>query len=316
MAGQSRHSYEFGPFRLIPTERQLLRDNDRVSLTPKCFDLLVVLVENSGHLIEKGELLKRIWPDSYVEEANLSVNMSALRRALGEEPSETQYIETVPRRGYRFLAPVREHWDDAASISHQPHEGSDATQANEEMQNPIAAPALDFRHRWIRRWPVVLAVLLAFSGLFLVFNVGGLRERFKDKTNPVLIQSLAVLPLENLSGDPAQDYFADGMTEALITDLAKISAIRVMSRSSVMPYKSARKPVNEIGRALNVDAVLTGSVVRVGEHVRITVQLVQAASDQNLWANSYERDLRDVLALQRDQFEACRASANRRHACG
>jgi TolB-like protein/Flp pilus assembly protein TadD len=120
------------------------------------------------------------------------------------------------------------------------------------------------------------------------------------KANPVRIQSLAVLPLENLSGDASQDYFADGMTEALITDLAKIGALRVMSRSSVMQYKGARKPLLEIGRELNVDAVLTGSVVRSGERVRIAVQLVHAATDQNLWADSYERDLRDVLALQKE----------------
>ncbi len=123
---------------------------------------------------------------------------------------------------------------------------------------------------------------------------------FGPKVNPVSIQSLAVLPLENLSNDTSQDYFGDGMTEALITDLAKIGAVRVMSRSSVMKYKGARKPLSEIGRELNVDAVLTGSVVRSGERVRITVQLVHAATDRNLWADSYERDLRDVLALQRE----------------
>jgi len=142
--------------------------------------------------------------------------------------------------------------------------------------------------------------LLSLSALLLGLNAGGLRERLLGKGNPVRIQSLAVLPLENLSGDPSQDYFADGITEALITDLAKISVIRVMSRSSVMRYKSARKPLPEIGRELNVDAVLTGSVVRSGERVRITVQLVHAATDRNLWADSYERDLRDVPALQRE----------------
>jgi len=115
MVRQARHIYEFGPFRFIPEERQLLRDNQPVPLTPKSFDLLVVLVENTGHLLEKGELLKRIWPDSFVEEANLSVNVSALRRALGEGPNEHQYVETVPRRGYRFVAGVKERWDGARS---------------------------------------------------------------------------------------------------------------------------------------------------------------------------------------------------------
>jgi TolB-like protein/DNA-binding winged helix-turn-helix (wHTH) protein/Tfp pilus assembly protein PilF len=304
MVRQARHIYEFGPFRLIPEERQLLRDNQPVPLTPKSFDLLVVLVENSGHLIEKGELLKRIWPDSFVEEANLSVNMSALRRTLGEGPNEHQYVETVQRRGYRFVAGVKERWDEGVeSSTRELSEGDDDNRplADGERQTstaPLAAasrPSLSFR-----RWTLLLVGLLSFSALLLGLNVAGLRNRLLGKVNPVRIQSLAVLPLENLSGDRSLDYLAAEMTESLITDLAKIGALRVMSRSSVMKYESARKPLPEIGRELNVDAVLTGSVVRSGERVRITVQLVHAATDRNLWADSYERDLRDVLALQRE----------------
>lgn len=303
MVSQARRIYEFGPFRLIPEERQLLRDNQPVALTPKSFDLLVVLVENSGHLLEKGELMKRIWPESFVEEANLSVNVSALRRALGEGPNEHQYLETVPRRGYRFVAGVKERSDEGtrSSIRELTEEGDDSRHvAESERQNLSPQPAAALRPRVSpRRWPLVLIGLLGFSGLLLGLNAGGLRERLQGKVSPVRIQSLAVLPLENLSGDPSQDYFADGMTEALITDLAKVSAIRVMSRSSVLQYKGAHKPLPEIGRELNVDAVLTGSVVRSGERVRITVQLIHAATDRNLWSDSYERDLRDVLTLQR-----------------
>ena len=304
MVRQARHIYEFGPFRFIPEERQLLRDNQPVPLTPKSFDLLVVLVENTGHLLEKGELLKRIWPDSFVEEANLSVNVSALRRALGEGPNEHQYVETVPRRGYRFVAGVKERWDGGAEpSSHELSEEGDDSRPVADRERQTSPPSLSAASRpraSFRRWAIVLVGLLSLSALLLGLNAGGLRERLLGKGNPVRIQSLAVLPLENLSGDPSQDYFADGITEALITDLAKISVIQVMSRSSVMRYKSARKPLPEIGRELNVDAVLTGSVVRSGERVRITVQLVHAATDRNLWADSYERDLRDVPALQRE----------------
>ncbi len=295
MVGQARHMYEFGPFRLIPEERQLLRDNQPVPLTPKCFDLLVVLVENTGHLIEKDQLLKRIWPDSFVEEANLSVNMSALRRALGEGPNEYQYVETVPRRGYRFVAGVTERWDDGIQ--------SPARESTEEAARQTSTPSqatASGRGLLFQPWALALIGLLSVSALLVGLNLSGLRDRLLGKVNPVSIQSLAVLPLENLSNDTSQDYFGDGMTEALITDLAKIGAVRVMSRSSVMKYKGARKPLSEIGRELNVDAVLTGSVVRSGERVRITVQLVHAATDRNLWADSYERDLRDVLALQRE----------------
>jgi TolB-like protein/DNA-binding winged helix-turn-helix (wHTH) protein/Tfp pilus assembly protein PilF len=303
MVTRTRHIYEFGPFRLIPEERQLLRDEQSVSLTPKSFELLVVLVENSGHLIEKGELMKRIWPDSFVEEANLSVTMSVLRRALGEGPNEHQYVETVPRRGYRFVAAVKERWDEGTQLSSKGSSEDNGSKRVADVKQPTLSQApATVSPAWLSfgRWPLFVVGLLALSVLLVGLNAGGLRERLRGKINPVQVQSLAVLPLENLSRDNSQDYFADGMTEALITDLAKISAIRVMSRSSVMQYKSARKPPPEIGRELNVDAVLTGSVARSAERVRVTVQLVHVATDRNLWTKSYERDLRDVPALQKE----------------
>jgi TolB-like protein/DNA-binding winged helix-turn-helix (wHTH) protein/Tfp pilus assembly protein PilF len=301
MVRQATHIYEFGPFRLIPEERQLLRDNQPVQLTPKCFDLLVVLVENSGHLIGKNELLKRLWPDSFVEEANLSVNMSALRRALDEGPNEHQYVETVPRRGYRFVAGVRDRWDGGAELFSPERNEAAGPIADQKQQTSPLLPAAPSRPRTsLRRWLLVLVGLLLFSVLLLGLNGDGLRKRLESKGDAVRIESLAVLPLENLSSDTSQGYFADGMTESLITELAKIRALRVMSRPSVMQYKGAHKPLPEIARELKVDAVLAGSVVRSGERVRITVQLVHAATDRNLWADSYERDLRDVLALQKE----------------
>jgi TolB-like protein/DNA-binding winged helix-turn-helix (wHTH) protein len=298
------HIYEFGPFRLIPEERQLLRDNQSVPLTPKSFDLLVVLVENSGHLIEKAELMKRIWPDSFVEEANLSVNVSALRRSLGEGPNEHQYVETVPRRGYRFVADVKELRNERMESASG--ELSEADIGNrpiaDKVRQPASALVSPTSHSGVysRRWLIVLVGLMLVSAVLVGLNAGGLRERLLGKSNPVRIQSLAVLPLENLSGDTSQDYFADGMTESVITELAKIGGLRVMSRPSVIQYKGARKPMSELARELNVDAVLTGSVMRSGERVRITAQLVHAATGRNLWADSYERDLRDVLTLQRE----------------
>ncbi|HEX7315623.1 MAG TPA: winged helix-turn-helix domain-containing protein [Pyrinomonadaceae bacterium] len=302
MVRQARRIYEFGPFRLIPEERQLLRDDQPVPLTDKPFDLLLALVENSGRLIKKGELMELVWPDASVEEANLSVNMSAVRRALGEGPNDHQYVETVPRRGYRFVAGVREHWDEGAEPTGRELGDVEAVAipaAEGERQTPdtlsSTAPRVSFR-----RWPIILVGTLLLSALFLGLSVGGLRGRLLGEGEPVRVRSLAVLPLENLSGDASQDYFADGMTEALITDLAKLGELRVMSRSSVTRYKGARPSLPEVGRALNVDALLTGSVVRSGERVRIAVQLVHAATDRNLWADSYERDLRDVLALQRE----------------
>jgi TolB-like protein/DNA-binding winged helix-turn-helix (wHTH) protein len=304
MVRQTNHIYEFGPFRLIPEERQLLRDNQPVSLTPKSFDLLVVLVENSGHLIEKGELLKRLWPDSFVEEANLTVNISALRRALGEGSNEHQYVETVSRRGYRFVASVKERSLNDAELSTRESSNDDSdgkTVATREQQTSSPSlPAASRPNVLFRRWPLALVGLLLLPALLVALNAGGLSERLWGQGNPVRLQSLAVLPLENLSGDPSQDYFADGMTEAVITDLARVGALRVMSLASVMPYKGKRKPLAEIGRELNVEAVMTGSVERSGERVRIAVQLIHAATGRNLWTNTYERDLRDVVALQKE----------------
>ena len=286
MIRQSRHIYEFGPFRLIPEERQLLRDGQVVPLTPKAFDLLLVLVENSGHLIEKEELMKRVWPDSFVEEANLSVKMSALRRALGEGPNEHQYVETVPRHGYRFVAGVKERWDEGTESSTRELGEEDShgrPVADHERQIPSPPPAARSRpHVVLRRGPLALVGLLLLPVLLLGLNAGGLRERLLGKDNPVRIQSLGMLPLENLSGDASQDYFADGMTEALVTDLARISALRVISRPSVMRYMGARKPLREVARELNADAVLAGSVLRSGERVRITVQLIHVATNRNL----------------------------------
>ena len=225
-----RRVYEFGPFRLEHAERRLLRQGVPIVLTPKVLDLLIALVERSGHLVSKDELLRKVWPDSFVEEANLSVNISALRRAIGDGlQGGGKYIETIPRVGYRFIAPVREVAEAAGELG---------------------------------------------------------------------IHSIAVLPLSNLSADPAQEYFADGMTEELITELAKISALRVISRTSAMHFKDTRDTVPEIARELGVDAVVEGAVARDGNRVRISAQLIDARTDLHLWAQSYEGDLSDVLQLQ------------------
>lgn len=241
MVTRARHIYEFGPFRLIPEERQLLRDNESVRLTSKCFDLLIALIEKRGHLIEKDELMERVWPDSFVEEANLSVHMSALRRALGEAANEHRYVETVPGVGYRFVAGVRDRSDLYAHELSDEHDG-----------------------------------------------------------DPVRIHSLAVLPLENLSGEPSQEYFADGMTDALIGELAKIGALRVISRTSAMYYKGTKKKLPEIADELKVDTVIEGTVMRGVDQVQVRVQLIQVAGDQHLWSETYDYNLCDVLTLQRE----------------
>jgi TolB-like protein/DNA-binding winged helix-turn-helix (wHTH) protein/Flp pilus assembly protein TadD len=291
MTNPIKQFYEFGPFRLDPADRQLLRDGQPVPLRPKVFDILVTLVARRGRLVEKDELLRVVWPGQFVEEGNLNKSISTLRQALGESPASNQYIETVPKHGYRFVADVRAvdvGGEDADSSAEAPVPIPSATGAE-------AAPAQTAAVAKGARWRGVLLALSALGVAILVLAVFTGKRRSASEPP---VTSLAVLPLENLSGDPAQEYFADGMTDALIGELAKIGELRVISRTSSMHYKGTKKPLPEIAAELKVDAVVEGSVQRAGDRVQIRAQLIHGATDGHLWAETYERDLRDVLALQ------------------
>jgi TolB-like protein/DNA-binding winged helix-turn-helix (wHTH) protein len=276
MSFESKPLFEFGPFRLDPSERLLMRDHTPIHLPPKAFDSLALLVENQGHLLEKEELLKRVWPDSFVEESSLAQHISLLRKVLqdGDDGHGPKYIETVPRRGYRFIAKVREVDRNGGSA-------------------PVVPTIRSNRSLW------AYASAVAGLGLLLsMFWVARAAWSGRKNSGPPSIQSLAVLPLQNLSGDPAQEYFADGLTEALITDLAKLPGLKVISRTSIMQYKQSHKHLPQIAQELGVDAIVEGAVLRSGNRIRITAQLVRAATDQHIWAESYERDMRDLVALQ------------------
>src|SRR6267143_581123 len=217
--------------------------------------------------LRAGELRKAIWPaDTFVNfDEGLDATIYKLRNTLGDSSENPRFVETLPRRGYRFIAPVEE----------------------------VRPKTIRARH------PLSLAGVLTAVVLVLLFglDLAGTRDRLLGRTNNRRIRSLVVLPLQNLSGDPSQEYFADGMTEALTTDLGKIGALRVISRTSAMQYKGTHKNMSEIAKELNVDAAVEGAVLRSGERVRITAQLVEASSDRHLWAQAYVRDLRDVLVL-------------------
>ena len=281
-------------------KRLLLRDGESVPLTPKAFDTLVLLVERRGQLLEKDELMKALWPDSFVEEANLTVNISALRKALGERLHEHRYIVTVPGRGYRFVASVEELPREGAPALVERTGTQIILEAEEEKTklSPSAATPLPQRRRRrsSRFLPLVLGCVL-ITGTAIALTLYRSRNG-NPKIPSTPIRSIAVLPLENLSGDPSQEYFADGMTELLIGNLARIRALRVISRTSVMRYKGIHRPLPEIARELNVDAVIEGSVQRSGGRVRVTAQLIHASTDTHLWSSVYERDLTDVLRLQ------------------
>ncbi len=293
--------YEFGEFRLDPAGHLLFRHGAMLPLTPKAVETLRVLVENRGNVVEKDDLLKKVWPDTFVDENSLTRNISVLRKVLGYSPEGHEYIVTIPKRGYRFVKTVRE----VQESSPGPAVGAPATGALAPEAEVVAAEAAKPRARY---------GLLAFIGLaalsvaILGLNIDGVRERLFGKPVAPRIQSIAVLPLENLSKDPEQEYFADGMTDELIAELAKISALRVISRTSVMQYKGTKKPMPQIAKELNVDGVVEGSVQRSGDKVRITAQLIEGPTDRHLWVESYERDLRDILALQSDVAKAIAAT--------
>jgi len=266
--GNANKVFEFGPFRLDANSKLLSREGELIALPPKVLETLLILVENAGELVDKETLLSRVWPDTFVEENNLAQNISVLRRTLNDNGSP--YIETVPKKGYRFVAPV------ASSSAQPPH------------------PRPTIVRRW--RWAAVAMAVAAALALSLVLL-----------TRRPVLESIAVLPLQNLSGDPQQDYLADGITELLTSSLSRIGSLRVISRTSAMQYRATKKKAPEIARELRADALLEGSLMRSGGRVRVVVQLIRGATDQHLWSQVYERDLTDAADLQ---LEIARAIAH------
>ena len=277
---------QFGVFELDLQSVELRKSGFKVKLQEQPLKILQILLENPGQIVGREELQKRIWPaNTFVEfDQGLYSAMARLRDALGDSSDSPRFIETVARRGYRFIAPV-------TAVAGNPTLPGGSGEKNSTNRDRVLT---------LRRFAVNLVAGLAGGALLLAivleFNVAGLREWLRSRTTP--IRSIAVLPLQNLSNDPEQEYFADGMTDELITSLAVLKDVRVISRTSVMQYKGTKKAMPEIGRELHVDAVVEGSVLRSGGRVRITAQLVDAANDRHLWAGSYERDLRDTLLMQ------------------
>ncbi len=294
MPFQTKAIFEFGPFRLDPAERLLLREKVPVQLPPKAFDALVVMVESRGRLLGKDELLRAVWPDTFVEESNLALYISILRKALRDGEDGFQFIETVPRHGYRFIAMVREIGGGSPDTNVSSVSEPTPQTSTEVSEGSGASDNARSRHR-LRSPAFAIAGLVALLAILILALLVWKSQR---SPAPELMRSLAVLPLQNLSGDPAQQYFADGMTEALITDLAKIPGLKVISRTSIMQYKDSHERLPSIAHELGVDGIVEGSVLRSGDRVRITAQLVRGATDQHLWAESYERDLHDLVALQ------------------
>jgi TolB-like protein/DNA-binding winged helix-turn-helix (wHTH) protein/tetratricopeptide (TPR) repeat protein len=274
----------FADFELDLRTGELRRDGTSLRLQPQPAKVLVLLVSRAGEIVTRQDLARGVWgSETFVDfEGGLNFAIRQIRSALEDDAEHPRFLETLPKRGYRFTAPVS------------------ATPALSEIEKPPPAPASSPRpRRLVLRYGLVcLAAAVIAVTLAFVFDWGHLRQRWSSLKSAPRIESLAVLPLHNLSHDPEQEYFSDGMTDELITDLAKVGSLRVISHTSVERYKETKRPLPEIARELGVDAVVEGTILRSGDHVRITAQLIDARSDRHLWAESYERDLRDVLALQ------------------
>jgi TolB-like protein/DNA-binding winged helix-turn-helix (wHTH) protein/Flp pilus assembly protein TadD len=279
----------FGVFELDLRSGELRKHGTRLRLQEQPFQVLAMLLERPGETVTREELRNRLWTAETFVDFDHGVNkaINRIRDALGDSATSPRFVETVARRGYRFIA-------DVAVAERSPTPGAStagATPPSEEPVAPVERPRSSGRLRRRYSWAII-GVALALVSLVVVWAFRSTARQ------PQAIRSLAVLPLENLSGDDSQEYFADGMTDELIATLGQISALRVISRTSVMPYKRARKLLPQIARELNVDAVIEGTVLRSGAQVRITAQLIEARDDKHLWSDTYDGDLRDTLTLQ------------------
>jgi TolB-like protein/DNA-binding winged helix-turn-helix (wHTH) protein/lipoprotein NlpI len=293
----------FGVFEADLSAGELRKHGLRLKLSEQPFQILVMLLEKPGNVVSRDELKNRLWPGDTFVDFDHGVNNAVmrLREVLSDSSDTPRFIETLPRRGYRFIAPVEEVGtaiegpSTAASLSTtRPIDSAPALPAGTPSALPMG------KKLWFPISRFAMLSTASFVGAVAltavaVHYVGGVNASkvISDRST-----SLIVLPLENLSGDKEQDYFADGMTDELIANLAKIRSLRVISRSTAMAYKGTRKPLSEIARELHVDAVVEGTVLRAGNRVRITAELVQVSTDRHLWAETYESQLGDVLGLQ------------------
>lgn len=279
-------SMRFGPFEFDADAGELRKGGQRINLHGQPLEILAVLLERAGQVVSRDELRTRLWPsDTFVDfDHSLNAAVNKLREALGDSAVSPQFIETIPRRGYRFSAVIRKTPNSAVSAN---------------AQQPVALASAGLAEARRRRHRVTLAIAIALLTVSLTVGIFALRRPAVPA-----VSSIAVLPFSNLSRDSSQEYFADGMTDTLITDLAQIQALRVISRTTAMQYKATKKTLPQIAQQLGVEAVVEGSVQRSGDHVRVTAELVYAPRDRLLWAQSYERDLRDVLALENEVAQA------------
>ena len=307
----SLRAIRFGVFQVDLREQELLRKGIRIKLQGQPFSILLALLSQPGKVVTREELRRKLWPDGvFIDfDHSLGTAINKLREVLDDSADNPRFVETLPRRGYRFIAPVEVigENDDVSVVKEAPADGQEPASGDprpevDDSVDTSNKPAVPGRMPWPITWKRSGFALLLVLAIFLLWILY-LRSRPLSS-----IRSLAVLPLENLSGDASQDYFSDGMTDELITELGQISELRVISRTSAMTYKGVRRSLPLIARELNVDAVVEGTVLRSGNQVRITAQLIQGAADKHLWAKSYEGDVRDIGAPKAGGQLHCRGN--------
>jgi TolB-like protein/DNA-binding winged helix-turn-helix (wHTH) protein len=298
----------FGPYAVDLRSGEFRKHGMRLKMGGQPFEILVALLANPGEMVTREELRTKLWADDTFVDFDHGLNSAVqrLRDCLSDTAEKPLWVETIPRRGYRFIGQVG--WSDGAG----PSPSNDETVARRgemaparEAEGLVDERLTDHVTGRARRLRIAAIPIVVMAALLLAWPLFrfGLRSKTPPAGETVSIHSIAVLPLENLSGNPAQEYFADGMTDELITHLARTKGLRVISRTSVMQYKGAHRPLKDIARELGVDGILEGSVANGDGRVRVTVQLIHAASDTHVWAQSYIRDSSDLFLLQEELAE-------------
>lgn len=311
MANGVKHFLEFGPYRVDSERRLLLRGQAPVPLSPKAFDLLVVLIERTGEVVSKDDLMSLLWPDTFVEESNLGQHVFQLRKALGERPQDHTYIVTVPGRGYLFAEKVRHVAPEPSNIAEDEEQGAwgedckgqeivIASRSLQKVRIEGASTANSSISLVSQKQRMISAIVGAIiAGVIVASYAAWRHHQSTHAANPGRTM-LAVLPFQNLTGDPEQEYFADGLTEEMITKLGQLhpEQLGVIARTSVMGYKHSNERLDQIGRELSVQYVLEGSYRRAANHLRVTAQLIQVKDQSHVWAEDYDRLPQDILIVQ------------------
>jgi len=325
---------EFGDFRLDCAGFELFRAGRRLKLERKPMELLILLAVSNGRLVTRAEIIEHLWGREVFVDTEHGINTAIrkIRQVLRDDPERPRFVRTVTGKGYRFISSVAEPGP-AAEVQPPVSQGSsefvsvepvvldesaptslpaaviDASPRDGQLQNDSHVGVLGVRR--FRPWIAVIGGLVLAVAVGSVLLARGWRDRPSNPVTNLKIESLAVIPLDNLSGDPGQDYFADGMTDELITMLAKNSLLRITSRTSVMQYKGVHRPLRDIAKELGVDGIIEGSVVRSGDKVHLTLQMIHAASDTHIWAESYSRDGANSVSLPSEAAKTVAARLNK-----